>query len=390
MIKNRKQIKKIQFYPSIYKLHTAYKSLLTNPPEGYKFLDTYDPKYLTRKFKGCKILKKIYRLLTKLLQRDLSQKIIKKQRISEEGDLIFSTGVLYYGNKPWVLDIIDCPYSLAGYNYNIFFKNKDRIEKKLLEDNCIAVICANESSISFMKKHFSTKLFKKTILIHPGIKVFKMNKKKKGKNYFQILFMGSLNNPDDFLIKGGLETLETFKKLSEKYSNIKLIMKCKLPKGVREKYSMKNMVFIEEILPYEKVLKLYLDSDILLMPGHCYFLMAFLESMSFGLPIVALDTYAVKDYVIDKKTGFLIKPSKNFPYANPFYPTNLRNKEFINSILRGDTNIVNDLANKVELLIKNPKLKQKLGKEGKRIAETKFSIKKRNDKLKKIFDEALE
>ena len=39
--------------------------------------------------------------------------------------------------------------------------------------------------------------------------------------------------------------------------------------------------------------------------------------------------------------------------------------------------------------IDNPKLKIKLGKNGRKMAETKFSIKERNQRLKNIFDEVL-
>ena len=64
----------------------------------------------------------------------------------------------------------------------------------------------------------------------------------------------------------------------------------------------------------------------------------------------------------------------------------MRSKEFIDSILKGDEKVVNDLTNKVELLIKNPKLKQKFSQNTIKQFKAKFSISKRNKALKRILD----
>ncbi len=293
--------------------------------------------------------------------------------------------MLYYGDKPWLLDIGDNPYSLAGYKYDFFIKNKKKIEDTLLRDNCKAITCANETAYNLMKKLFPKKILEKTTIIHNGVKFFKIDKKKEDKLFFQILFMGSSINPDDFFHKGGLETLEVFKKLSRKYSNIKLIIRCKLPRDIKEKYSMKNVIFIEEIIPYEKIINLYRDSDILLMPGHTA-CSAYYEAMSFGLPIVALDTCDTKDIVQNGKSGFLVKRSDKIPYDSLEYPLNVRSKIFVDSIKKIDQDVIKNLSEKVEILIKDSKLRQDFGKEGRKIIKTKFSIKQRNKKLKKILD----
>ena len=53
--------------------------------------------------------------------------------------------------------------------------------------------------------------------------------------------------------------------------------------------------------------------------------------------------------------------------------------------------IVKQLVEKLSILIENKKLREKMGKEGRKmIEEGKLSIKERNKKLKKIYEEALE
>lgn len=373
----------IRLYPPSNVIHNFYRVSLSNPPENYKFEKIDQEKKLMFYLKKWSFLKKLYKIFIKITKKDLYNKIMFT---SPKGDfdIIFSMGVLYSGDKPWVLDILDHPSSLTGYNYDFFVKNKENIERKLSDKNCKAIICENREILKLMKKYFSKKVLDKIYFLNPAIK--QNDFKKINKKDFQILFMGSIVNPKDFLIKGGLDVLRVFNQLIKKYPNLKLVVKCKVPEKIKKQYFHKNIRFIEEIVSYEEVQKIYSSSDILLMPGHTYVLMAFLESMSYGLPIVALDTYAVKDYVIDKKTGFLVKPSRNFPYDDPFYPANVRNKKFIGAILKGDKKIVNDLANKVELLIKNPELKRKLSQNARKQFKAKFSINKRNKALKRIFD----
>lgn len=116
-----------------------------------------------------------------------------------------------------------------------------------------------------------------------------------------------------------------------------------------------------------------------------------LEAMSYGLPIVALDSYAFSDYVIDDYNGFLIKKSQNIRgYTEPSYPCNVRSKKFLAEIKNIDKKVIDELCNKVTLLIDNKSLREKYGKNSRKLISTRFSIKLRNTKLKNIFDKALQ
>ena len=384
---NNKNIK-IQIYPTIEKVHTAYSSLISNPPKGYTFIGTKKSKKqnFLNSMKSSKSIRMLYKFILKLTKTTYFLNFMNSSKTFDYAEIIFSLGAIYYGNKPWIVDIIDNPYCLAGYDYDLFKKNKNKIENSLASSNCKAIICANETSLSFMKKHFSNRINKKVCLIRPAVKFQNKKKRWEKKKKFQMLFIGSINNPDDFLIKGGLETLECFNILNKKHNNIHLMVKCKVPEQIKEKYSSKNINYLQDKISIDKLEKLYLDSDILLMPGHTYFLMAFLEAMSFGLPIVTLNTYAVKDYIINKKNGFTITPSKNIPYNERSYPVNVRSKEFFSSIKKIDKKVINELSKKIEILINNPKIKEKMSKESLKIVKLKFSIEKRNNKMKKLFE----
>jgi glycosyltransferase involved in cell wall biosynthesis len=203
--------------------------------------------------------------------------------------------------------------------------------------------------------------------------------------------MGSFANPDDFMLKGGLEAFEVFKRLSEKFNNLNFVVSCKTPEFVKEKYKdLKNIMFIEKKISKEQLTQLWVDTDIMLNPGHVYVLMSTLEAMSYGVPIVFLDTYAVRDYIQNKVNGILVKPSdKILGYKEAAYPTNARSKKFMSEVQQLDEDVIERLCLAVEKLIKSSKLRKEFGLAGKKLAETKFSILDRNRKLNKIFEEAI-
>ncbi|MDO8460653.1 MAG: glycosyltransferase family 4 protein [Nanoarchaeota archaeon] len=384
--------KKVLIYPPSFKLHTAYKSLISNPPKGYDLIvknETRKQKFLNY-LKNYKIAKIIYSLFLKIFKTTKILELSSSIKESSDIDLVFSTGYIYSGRKSYVIDIIDNIYCLAGYNYDLFIHNLENIKKSLLDNNCKKIICVNKASLISMKNYFPEGILKKTVLIYPAIKPIDFKKIKHDK--FRMLFMGSINNPDDFGFKGGLNALEIFEEISKKYENVELVIRSKVPSFLRERIlSNPKIVLMEKDIKVEEVRNIYLSSDILLCPAHTYIgLMTLLESMSFKLPIVALDTYATREFVRNGFNGFIIKKSEKIKsYFHPSYPTNVRSKEFISEIRNVDKSIIRKLVDKVELLINNPKLVEKMGENGRKLIDTKFSIDVRKKKLGKIFDDAL-
>ena len=114
--------------------------------------------------------------------------------------------------------------------------------------------------------------------------------------------------------------------------------------------------------------------------------MSWLESMSHGLPIIALNTYASEDYIKNNLNGFLINPSKNIPYNDPSYPVNVRKPEFIAAIKKPDNQVISDLCSAFERLINNPELISRIRVNNLLLIQEKFSIEKRNEGLKKLLD----
>ena len=88
--------KKILIYPPASKIHTAYKSLLSNPPEGYTFIQAQETakektfNYL-RKYNA---LRKIYSLFLKVFKTTKTLELSDSSKEIEKADLIFSRGYI--------------------------------------------------------------------------------------------------------------------------------------------------------------------------------------------------------------------------------------------------------------------------------------------------------
>ncbi len=128
----------------------------------------------------------------------------------------------------------------------------------------------------------------------------------------------------------------------------------------------------------EKLLEVYRKIDIFVLPTrYDTFGISILEAMNFCLPIITTKGKTVpvsQEIVNDGVSGFLIERK----YSN--YSKNVT----------GDIDF-NDFINKLRLLIEDKKLRERMGKAGKnQVVCGKFSIKKRNERLQKIYEEALQ
>lgn len=160
--------------------------------------------------------------------------------------------------------------------------------------------------------------------------------------------------------KGGVVLLEAFRKLTPKYKNLKLTLLGPLPDGVFIKKG--ERIEQKDYVPYEKLLDHYSKADIFVLvpPKAEGYGLVVEEAMSFGIPAVVSDIYALPEMVDDGVTGFVVKPGS-----------------------------VKDLMEKLEALIKNPNLRKKMGETARKRFLEKFWIKKTNQKLLEVYQEAI-
>jgi glycosyltransferase involved in cell wall biosynthesis len=118
--------------------------------------------------------------------------------------------------------------------------------------------------------------------------------------------------------------------------------------------------------------------------------MVVLDAMSYELPVVITDVFANPEVVEDGKTGFVIKKSENAFY---YYVEDIIPASGISQLQKvtdtPDSRVVQELIEKTSILIENKELRRRMGKAGRwEVEQGRFSLKRRNEKLKRIFDEA--
>lgn len=109
--------------------------------------------------------------------------------------------------------------------------------------------------------------------------------------------------------------------------------------------------------------------------------------MSYEIPVVTINSWANSEIVENGKTGFVVDwPRENWLPIADFLPRGKAKQVERKGV---DFKLIEKLAEKVSILIQNPKLRRMMGKAAREEVERgKFSLKMRNEKLKQIFDEA--
>ncbi|MEM5832454.1 MAG: glycosyltransferase family 4 protein [Candidatus Aenigmatarchaeota archaeon] len=355
-----------------------YSELFQNPPKGIE--------YIGRSSGALE-----YYSLRAMIKRKLALKIIKILKLPRmmylmtSADLIHSNrGILILNKKPWVIDL-DHASAFVGFDHLEWEEKKYRkIVRKFLSSNyCKKImawsIAAKRSLLnSFL---FNEEIKKKIEVIYPATKLFKKSKSKE--KFIKLLFVGSL-----FEEKGGMEVLEAFKIIREKYDNVKLIVKSDVPLQIKRVFNFPDIEYYpykSQILPREKLIeKFFARADIFVYPTYFdIFGLCLLDALAVGLPIVATDVFAVPEIVEDNKNGFLIhSPIRWHDETYLWNPVggSKKDKEFI----------VKQLVEKLSLLIEDSSLRRRMGRYSRRLVERgRFSIKERNEKLRKIYEEAI-
>ena len=355
-LKEKETMKVYLQYPWKSSDSQYYKSMIDNSPEGIEFNKTNKKVEViskNNKFKIQNYLKKQIRYWTEKLGV-----IIVNSHKSPEGDydLIHSAHCLSKNtNKPWVTDVESLwQMWISGINKK---KAKEKVLKYLLSDNCKKIMAWSE----FTKNEIITifpEIEEKVEVVYYAMP--EQKQVKKTSEDITLFFSGR-----HFLAKGGLDALEVINKLTKKYDNVKGIINGVIPKEVIKKYSKNDKIEFHQLMPYEELVKLYQRSDIFIYPGYSdSFGFGFIEAMAFGLPIVSCNTGRCRREIVR-------------PWVNGF-------------LVDRDSDVVQSLCDKVSLLIDSKNLRDVMTKNCLKIIKGgRFSIKKRNKKLKRIYEGAI-
>jgi len=132
-------------------------------------------------------------------------------------------------------------------------------------------------------------------------------------------------------------------------------------KNLTRRLGISSHVFFTGRIPQEELPLYYAASDVVVVPSlqEAWGLVA-TEAMACGKPVVASRVGGLPDQVIDGYNGFLVPPRD--PKA---------------------------LADRIMYFLENPSEARRMGLNGRRLAEERFDIEKRIDKIIKVYDDLL-
>lgn len=170
-----------------------------------------------------------------------------------------------------------------------------------------------------------------------------------------ILFVGIW-----FVRKGGPDVVRAFKLLAKKYKNIYLTIVGPVPKDISVNH---RRIKQTDFVPREKLIKEYYpraDIFVIIPPQVEGFGFAVLEAMSFAIPCIVSNVCALPELVENGENGFVI-----------------------------DAGNFDQLVEKLETLISQGSLRNKLGEEARKKFEKMFSIEKANKRLLSVYKESI-
>jgi len=344
-----------------------YKALINYPPKNVTFIG------IERKKIGVVTSPKMFMI------RDLAKRVIRSflENVKipnitftfSDADLIHCARCLLLNKRPWVVDIEH--YWNLSASSKISYSNIGRflIEKLLKREHCKKILpwtYASENTIKEVIK--SRKVLNKIEVVYPAIPAPKLVPKKSKR--ISLLFIGRY-----FYQKGGPFVLEVFRRLKQKYDVECIFISLTIPEQFKQKY--KNFVKIYNSVSDEVLFQqIYPSSDIFVYPGFSdTFGFSLLEAMSFKIPIITVDAFGRKEIVEDGRNGFVIERPN---YLN------------IYKIGRNEEKLIEEMVKKASLLIEDSSLRRKMGKYGRKLVEKgKFSIKQRNEKLRRIYEDVV-
>lgn len=373
--------------------------LINYPPEGYKFLvppgTTDTPEGLVHLIKK-DVLRKMmcFGLFEKSIEHAISLTSVCYSKLygkvfPKKSDLTYSCQHLVFRKEPWVVDL---EFATALVSYGRFGLTKSIVERALSSDYCKRIMPWTDTGKETLLKCLDCRKFEEKIeTVHLAVPP-KNFVKRYDNEKMRILFVGT-GNPwnvaGSFQLKGGREVLMAFKQLNERYKNLELIFKSYVPEDTSWTKS-KNIRIINRVVSWQTLSMIFKTSDIFLFPTHSTPGMVILDAMSYELPVITTDVWANREMVQDGKTGFLIEGAKGVAYYDKNFIPLWGGPNFTKTIRNIDPEMVRELVEKTIILIEDERLRRRMGRAARKEIETgKFSIKRRNEKLERIFDEAI-
>ena len=388
---------RIVYLEPTWKLHSAYEGLIQHPPDGYRFeAERGRESAVIKTASRFPFAYSWFLALNRVVPVYLIQSYRNALKRPPAGTaLTYSIGHLILRNEPWVLDL-PCEHVtnvLGGVQHYRRFRGL--LRRVLAAENCRRIIVTIDAGRKALEATLGRNLAAKTDVVHWAVP-----KKEFAKQFnddkVKLLFVNSGNIPGQFHTKGGKEALEAFFLLRERYPQVEMVVRSDVPTSMKKRCEqVHGLRVIDKVMPWEGLEREFMTADIFLLPAHHTPMVAFLDAMSYELPVVTTDAWGNGEIVADGKTGLLVHDgavARHFERMLPrcFVPP-AGSREYRDIVASTNPQMVQDLVAKLSLLVEDAELRRKLGRAGRwAVEEGRFSLRQRNARLKCVLDEAID
>ncbi len=260
------------------------------------------------------------------------------------------------------------------------------IEKIFAKDNFKNLIFKSNAGRDTLYSYgncTNDRIIDKACVVYPAIRKQNISNDKYLNPITKMLFSG------DFFRKGGANVVDVFINLSSEYSDLELNLCCDRSLNtsnnkLREKYltiiDNHPKIKIQKVTRVDMLSKILPQTDIFISPTYQEtFGFAILEAMSFGIPVIASNIFAIPEIIKNDSDGFLLDiKNEDFIQSLKGYGVNELSLDFHNK--------VNDkLYETINILLKDPIKRKSIGKNAILKCESKFSPEIRVNKMKHIY-----
>jgi glycosyltransferase involved in cell wall biosynthesis len=313
--------------------------------------------------------------------------------------LVFLTSMPYtYGQNPWIVEIEDpttlfYPHIQNGQTCSLDFAGTPYfpIVKTLLEsDQCKGILTHMESTARMVPTLFGSDKIREKVCYAPlGVKLprrWQRHADRDDSGTINLLYINSWCQLN-FFVRGGLDILEAFSILRERYPQLRLTLRANLP-GMDDHYyeiiESGWVRVIDRFLPAREMEDLMAESHIFLLPAARVHVVSLLQAMSYGLAVVTSDGWGIEEYVNHERNGLIAKGR----YGKASWADEQAGvlREDYETMLVPDPEVVNGLVEAVSRLVEDRHLRQRLGRTARQDVQTKFSLERWNQRLKEVLE----
>jgi glycosyltransferase involved in cell wall biosynthesis len=324
--------------------------------------------------------------------------------VAKSKGLVFLTSMPYtYGQNPWVIEIEDPTtlfYPLIHNGQTNYIDLPESpyfpIVKGLLEaDHCKGILTHMKATAQLLPTLFQSEKIREKISYVPlGVKLperWQRHDEDPERDPIHLVFINSwCQIPGNFFVRGGLDILEAFAILRERYPQLRLTLRTRLPPLVpyyRKIVEDGWVRVIDRFLSDEEMEALLAESHIFLLPAARVHIVSLLQAMSYGLGIVTSDGWGIEEVITHERNGLIVKGRYGKVSWEDETVGMLR--EDYGPMLIPNFEVVDGIVEAVSRMVEDRSLRKRLGRTARRDVETNYTLESWNQGLKAALDKAM-